>query len=395
MVQLASLRGVRLRPGDFYLQVTPVGKQSARLVLKCLSRLGRGSEEVAVPEAMYGCVFTGEFLDRVNRERNSVLLKNCLLTSGSAVYRTPWSNVTVPVFVPISGRVLPHCPSRPGPERPPSSASEAPAPAPAMASNTPPLPHGGGHEDSDQPSNLPSLRRAECESPRTLPGSSDVGPWEPRASPEGPGGRLDPVDKQDGPQALTSPEDAGSLSSRRRPPGAPAAVEARRWFRNSYMEALQNPMPLGSSSEESLVDDACGTRSKRAGPASSQPQKETPSPQGERQGIRRRQSCPRAAGKTLPRRSQSWDRSLKSFRGDAPHSASAGPGGHLGGQAVGTRDLGSSHPSGCTKEEGKLRSPLPHCPLSPSFSPLPSRALSHLVWSLGLVEACPHICIDC
>ncbi|XP_070268106.1 pleckstrin homology domain-containing family G member 4B [Myotis yumanensis] len=300
---------------------------------------------------MYGCVFTGEFLDRVNRERNSVLLKNCLLTSGSAVYRTPWSNVTVPVFVPISGRVLPHYPSHPGPERPPSSASEAPAPAPAMASNTPTLPHCGGHKDSDQPSHLPSLRRAECKSPGTLPRSSDVSPWEPRASPEGPGGRPDPVDKKDGPQALTSPEDAGSLSSSRRPPGAPAAVEARRWFRNSYMEALQNPMPLGSSSEESLVDDACSTRSKRAAPGSSQPQKETPSSQGERQGIRRRQSCPRAAGRTLPRRSQSWDRSLKSFRGDAPHSASARPGGHLGGQAVGTRDLGCSHPSGCTKEE--------------------------------------------
>ncbi|XP_059550575.1 pleckstrin homology domain-containing family G member 4B isoform X2 [Myotis daubentonii] len=351
VVQLASLRGVRLRPGDFYLQVTSVGKQSARLVLKCLSRLGRGSEEVAVPEAMYGCVFTGEFLDRVNRERNSVLLKNCLLTSGSAVYRTPWSNVTVPVFVPISGRVLPHCSSHPGPERPPSSASEALAPAPAMASNTPTLPHCGGHKDSDQPSHLPSLRRAECKSPGTLPGSSDVSPWEPRASPEGPGERLDPMDKKDGPQALTSPEDAGSLSSSRRPPGAPAAVEARRWFRNSYMEALQNPMPLGSSSEESLVDDACSTRNKRAAPGSSQPQKETPGPQGERQGIRRRQSCPRAAGRTLPRRSQSWDRSLKSYRGDAPHSASTGPGGHLGGQAVGTRDLGCSHPSGCTKEE--------------------------------------------
>ncbi|XP_045427528.1 pleckstrin homology domain-containing family G member 4B isoform X3 [Pipistrellus kuhlii] len=347
VVQLASLRGVRLRPGDFYLQVAPAGTQSARLVLKCLSRLGRGSEEVAVPEATYGCVFTGEFLDRVNRERNSVLLKNCLLTSGSAVYRTPWSNVTAPVFVPIGGRVLPHCPSRPGPERPPSCASEAPAPA--MASDTRTLPHGGGPEDSDRPGHLPSLRRAECESPR----SSDIGPWEPRASPEGPGGRLDPVDKQDGPQALTSPEDAGSLSSSRRPPGAPATtVEARRWFRNSYMEALQNPMPLGSSSEEeSLVDDACGTRSKRAGPASTQPQKETPGPQGERQGIRRRQSCPSAAGRTLPRRSQSWDRSLRSSRGDAPHSASAEPRGHLGGQAVGTRDLGSSHPSGCTKEE--------------------------------------------
>ncbi|XP_036136708.1 pleckstrin homology domain-containing family G member 4B [Molossus molossus] len=369
VVQLASLRGVRLRPGDFYLQVTSVGKQSARLVLKCLSRLGRGSEEVAVPEAMYGCVFTGEFLDRVNRERNSVLLKNCLLTSGSAVYRTPWSNITIPVFVPTSGRVLPSCSSRPGPEQPPSSVSEAPAPAPAPAmaspgpqgstssSDTPILPHSGGHPGSDQPSCLPSLRRTKCESSRILPRSSDIGPWEPPESREGPGERLNPVDKKDGPQALTSPKDAGSPSSRRRPPGSPAGAEARRWFRKSYMEALRNPMPLGSSSEESLEDEACITQSKKA--ATSLTQKETPGPQGVSQGVpqgvQNQESFPGAAGRTLTRRSRSWDRSLRSFQGDtqqaSPHSASAGPVSPLGGQDMGTRNLGSSHPSGCTKEE--------------------------------------------
>lgn len=101
-VQLASLHGVRLRPGDFYLQVTSVRKQSARLFLKCLSWLGRGSEEVSVPEAMYSCIFTGEFLEWVNEERNSIPLQHCLLTSGSAVYRTPWSNVTDPIFVPVT-----------------------------------------------------------------------------------------------------------------------------------------------------------------------------------------------------------------------------------------------------------------------------------------------------
>ncbi|XP_016067847.1 PREDICTED: pleckstrin homology domain-containing family G member 4B [Miniopterus natalensis] len=314
---------------------------------------------------MYGCVFTGEFLDRVNRERNSVLLKNCLLTSGSAVYRTPWSNVTVPVFVPTSGRVLPSCSSHPGPEQPPSTSSEAPAPAPAMASphpwgstpssDTPVLPPCGGHIGSDQPSHLPYLRRAECESAGTLPRSSDVSLWEPLEGPEQPGGRLDPVDKKDGPQALTSPEDTGSPSSRRRLPGAPGGVEARRWFRKSYMEALQNPMPLGSSSEESLAEQACGAQSKGAEAAAGRTQSETPGSRGDPQGTRSQESCPGATGRTLIRRSQSWDRSVRSFRGDvrpaSPHSASAGSGGLLGGQAVTTRNLGSSHPSGCTKEE--------------------------------------------
>ncbi|XP_066099069.1 pleckstrin homology domain-containing family G member 4B isoform X1 [Saccopteryx bilineata] len=354
VVQLASLRGVRLRPGDFYLQVTSVGKQSARLVLKCLSRLGRGLEEVAVPEAMYGCVFTGEFLERVNRERNTVLLKNCLLTSGSAVYRTPWSNVTVPVFVPSGGRILPSGSSCPGSEQPTGSTLEALAPAPAMASpcpqgstsssDTAAQPHCGGHPGSVQPSRLPSV----CRNPRTLPRSSDVSLWEVPESPQGLGGRLDPVDTQDGPQAFTSPEDAGS-------PEVPASMETRRWFRKSYMEALRNPMPLGSSSEESLVEETCGTQSKRAGAAASLTQKENPSPQGDPQGIRSQESCPGAAGRTLTRRSRSWDRSLRSIRDDvrqtSPHSASTGSGGLLGGQAVGTRNLGSSHPSGCTKEK--------------------------------------------
>ncbi|XP_054434624.1 pleckstrin homology domain-containing family G member 4B [Pteronotus mesoamericanus] len=363
VVQLASLRGVRLRPGDFYLQVTSVGKQSARLVLKCLSQLGRGSEEVAVPEAMYGCVFTGEFLDQVNRERSSALLKNCLLTSGSTVYRTPWSNVTVPVFVPTSGRALTSRSSHPGPEQPPGSASEAPALAPAMASpclqestsssNTATLPPCAGHPGSDQPSHLAYVRRAECESPRTLPRSSGVGPREPSESLEGPGGKLDPMDKKDGPQALTSPEDTDS--PRKRPPEVPAAMETRRWFRKSYMEALRNPMPLGSSSEESLVDEASSTQSKRSGAVASPTQKGTPGPQGDSQGIWSQGSCPGTAGRTLTRRSRSLDRSLRSVQGDvqqaSPHSSCAGPRGLLGGQAVGTRNLHSSQPSVCTTEK--------------------------------------------
>lgn len=343
---------------------------------------------------MYGCVFTGEFLDQVNRERNSVLLKNCLLTSGSTVYRIPWSNVTVPVFLPASGRVLSSC-SAPGPEQPPSSALEAPAPGPAMASpclpgstsseDTPTLPHCARHPGSHQPSHVPYLRRAKCESPTTLPRSSGVGPPEPLESPEGPGGRLDPVDKEDGPQALTSPEE--SDSPRERPPEVPAGMETRRWFRKSYMEALRNPMPLGSSSKESLMDEAPSTQSQRAGAAASPTQKETPDPQGDSQGTRGQESGRGAAGRTLTRRSRSLDRSLRSVRGDvrqaSPHSASTGPGGLLGIQTVGTRTLGSSQPSVCTTEKGKCllsTAPFfPHCPLSPCASSPPPPTLSHLV----------------
>ncbi|KAM9106410.1 LOW QUALITY PROTEIN: pleckstrin homology domain-containing family G member 4B [Megaptera novaeangliae] len=375
VVQLAPLRGVSLRPGDFYLQITvAAGRQPARLVLKRLSRLGQGSEEVAVPETMYGCVFTGQFLELVNGEQSSVPLQNCLLTSGSAVYRTPWNNVTDPVFVATTGTNLRSCPSRPGPQQPPpGSTSEAAAPAPTVASpapqggtpskHTPTLPHCAGHPSSDQSRRLPSPGRAECESPRTLSGSpsgglagvgpSEQDPWECPESPEGPGGRLDPTDSKDGSKALACHAEGGSPSSRRRPPRAPASVEARRWFRKSYMEALRNPMPLGSSSEDSIGDEACGSqthsrRARGARAAANLTQKEIPGPGGDPQEIPSQESGPGAAGRTLPRRSRSWDRSLRSSRGDtrraSQHLASTRPGGLLGGQAVGTRTTGSSCP---------------------------------------------------
>ncbi|XP_035934320.2 pleckstrin homology domain-containing family G member 4B isoform X5 [Halichoerus grypus] len=368
VVQLASLRGVRLRPGDFYLQVTSVGKQSARLVLKCLSQSGRGSEEVTVPEAMYSCVFTGEFLEWLNGERNSVPLQNCLLTSGSAVFRTPWSSVTDPVFVPTFRTVLPHC-SCPGPEQPPPrSTSKALAPAPAVAnthpqettpsSNTPTLPHCHRHPGSDQPSHQPSPGRAGWEGPRSPFGSSDgglvgVGPSElgPR---EGPRGSLDAIDKRDSPQALTVCEDMGSPSSRRQLPRDSASMEARRWFRKSYMEALRNPMPLGSSSEESLGDEACSSQTTAARAAASPTQKERPSPWVGSVEIPSQEKRPGATRSALPRRSRSWDRSLRSWQGDtrqaSHHSVSTSLGGLLGGQAEGTRSAASGCPPSTTAE---------------------------------------------
>ncbi|XP_045856660.1 pleckstrin homology domain-containing family G member 4B isoform X2 [Meles meles] len=360
VVQLASLRGVRLRPGDFYLQVTSGRKRSARLVLKCLSQLGRGSEEVTVPEAMYGCVFTGEFLEWLNGERTSVPLQNCLLTSGSAVFRTPWSSVTDPVFVPTFRTVLPHC-SCPGPEwSPPRSAPTALAPASAVANTRPreatpsrstaALPRCQRHPGSDQPSLQPSPGRAGWEGPRSPSGSSNgglvgVGPSElgPR---EGPSGSLDATDKRDSPQALTVCEDVGSPSSRRQLPRDPASMESRRWFRTSYMEALRNPMPLGSSSEESLGDEACSSQAMGARTAASPAPKETLSPWGDSTGIPSREKGPGATRSTLPRRSRSWDRSLGSQRGNtrraSHHSVGSRLGGLSGGQGEGTRSARSS-----------------------------------------------------
>lgn len=422
VVQLASLRGVRLRPGDFYLQVTSVGKQSARLVLKCLSQLGRGSEEVTVPEAMYSCVFTGEFLEWLNGERNSVPLQNCLLTSGSAVFRTPWSNVTDPIFVPTFRTVLPPC-SCPGPEQPPSrSTSRALAAAPAMAntrpwettpsSNTPTPPHCHRHPGSDQSSHQPSPGRAGLEGPRSPFGSSNggligVGPSQPGPC-EGPRRSLDATDKRDGPQALTVCEDRGSPSCRRQLPRDPACMESRRWFRKSYMEALRNPMPLGSSSEESLGEEACSSQTTGARAAASPTEKEMPSSWGDPVESPHQEKRPGATRSTLPRRSRSWDRSLRSWLGDtrraSQHSVSSRLGGLLGGQAEGTRSAGSSCPP-CTPAESPgnalpltlpaLPQPCPYTP--PPLLPLlllPCHTMTFL-WSVDPGEACGHIRINC
>nr|XP_007959240.2 pleckstrin homology domain-containing family G member 4B [Chlorocebus sabaeus] len=395
VVQLASLHGVRLQPGDFYLQVTSAGKQSARLVLKCLSQLGRGTEEVTIPEAMYGCVFTGAFLEWVNQERSHVPLHTCLLTSGLAVHRAPWSDITNPVFVPSPGAILQSCSSCTGPEQLPSSPSKAPAPTQAMAGPhfqgstpspdtlTPPCRRGC--VGSDQLRHLPYPETAELGRPRTLSGSSDrdfekVSPSEqgPRMPPENCGElgqKPDPMNQEDGPKTLTFHTDLDIPSSRRRPPGDSSCVQPRRWFRESYMEALRNPMPLGSS-EEALGDPACSSlagasRDPGTGTAASGTQEETsgtwgdpqqtPSLEKERHTPSR--AGPGAAGRTLPRRSRSRERAPRSSRGaqaaachTSHHSAGARPGGHLGGQAVGTPNCVPVEGPGCIKEEDVLAS---------------------------------------
>lgn len=184
------------------------------------------------------------------------------------------------------------------------------------------------------------------------------------------------VDKKDNPQALGSHKDMGSPSSRRWLPGATAGVEARRWFRKSYMEALRNPVPLGSGSKESVLVEAC-VQHKEPGAANGLTQTEPASRQEDPQETRSQKSCPEAPGKTLPRRSRSWDTSPRSSRDDVQrasrHSACAGPGGLLGGQAVETRN----------SEEGK-------CPLSspctaPSLLLLSPRSCSV---SFGLLPPC-------
>ncbi|XP_051887523.1 uncharacterized protein KIAA1755-like isoform X2 [Pristis pectinata] len=99
VVQLSSFNIFLLRPGDFYLQVVPVAKQSARIVLKCLGRDLRSVEEKLIPEVSYTNIFTSEWLETINSERSGTPLHTCLLATDNGVVKELWSKIVSPEFV--------------------------------------------------------------------------------------------------------------------------------------------------------------------------------------------------------------------------------------------------------------------------------------------------------
>uniref|UniRef100_A0A674J4R1 Pleckstrin homology and RhoGEF domain containing G4B n=1 Tax=Terrapene triunguis TaxID=2587831 RepID=A0A674J4R1_9SAUR len=282
VVQLASLHRVRLKPGDFYLQILPSGKQSAKLVLKCLSRHGQGMEEVIVPETMYGCVFTAEFLENVNCERESVPLQSCLLTTGPAVYRTPWKNIVNPIFVPTTKTILHNYSNSPLLDRLISNNTDVKTMTQTMESNSShdsstsndtgstvieaTLTDNHGNQGSEVYSPVHTAEsRAELEFPGT-PAEESKGDMIERVLPQATepemtsevlkGGALSPImERKNSIKSITFSTDLSSPCPRRRQLRDSSYFETRRLFRKSYMEALQNPMNLGSSSEESIVEE--------------------------------------------------------------------------------------------------------------------------------------------
>ncbi|XP_064362883.1 pleckstrin homology domain-containing family G member 4B isoform X3 [Dromaius novaehollandiae] len=287
VIQLASLHRVRLKPGDFYLQVVPAGKQLAKLVLKCPSRCGQGVEEVAIPETMYGCIFTVAFLEKLNCEREHIPLKSCLLTTGSAVYRTPWKNIINPIFVPTtetilcnySGNLFDRMISNHTGVRAPTQTMESNSSCDSSTSNdtgsTVIEATGTKHcssLDSAVPSSAPasenSLALESCKASDEKIKDDSVSLGEAWSSMKnravGPDKdlvilkdeALSPlVEKKRHVKSITFDADL----SRSRPTGQQrrdsSCFEARRLFRNSYIEALQNPMNISFSSEESLAEE--------------------------------------------------------------------------------------------------------------------------------------------
>ncbi|XP_028428457.1 rho guanine nucleotide exchange factor 40-like, partial [Perca flavescens] len=111
VVQLCPLDPCLLRPGDFYLLVSPpplaAGRSAAsspspRLLLCSVSAGGRHVEQQEVSPLALGSVFTMAWLDSVNREREqrgASRLQRCVLSAHGDVFRVPWEDLVYPQFI--------------------------------------------------------------------------------------------------------------------------------------------------------------------------------------------------------------------------------------------------------------------------------------------------------
>ncbi|KAK2815304.1 hypothetical protein Q7C36_023570 [Tachysurus vachellii] len=301
VLQLAPLHKVRLRQGDFYLQLVPLGRKAAKLVIKCLARSGRALAEITVPEGMYPRVFTTEFLQDVTRERNLQPLQNCLLSTGAAVYRTPWRNVVNPVCVRNANEGIMQ----------PGALSIGHLGTCSTHGSTGTLDSRRSSRDSlasqgaDSTASEPFLSRRPSESDTY----TSAGTLPAQESALSPGIHAEGGSRRGGNAKCLS--FSTDLSTPRRHQSRDSvAFETRRLFRKSYMEALQNPMNLGSSSES--VQEEGGA--KPAVEAETRPRCDSDTHPVRRGSLQRRLSplLPLQCSIRSERRSKSLERSGKS-----------------------------------------------------------------------------------
>ncbi|XP_047213046.1 pleckstrin homology domain-containing family G member 4B isoform X2 [Girardinichthys multiradiatus] len=280
VVQLAPLHKVRLKQGDFYLQTVPLGRKAAKFVIKCLSASGQAITEIPIPESMYGSVFTAEFLQNVTRDRNLHPLQNCLLTTGTAVYRTPWKNVINPLFLSSTTDAImqARCSSR-GSFRghlSTCSTSGSTGTLDSHRSSRESLVSLGADSIFSEPT---SPKRNHRDSTNEILNVCRETPVTPNIKIEGHteecGKEVGDEDaserkRESGSSRLSFDSDLSNPDFRRRPRDSNGS--SRRRFRESYMEALQNPMTLESSSESILEESpehSTGSRERAVTPGSS------------------------------------------------------------------------------------------------------------------------------
>ncbi|XP_034030858.1 pleckstrin homology domain-containing family G member 4B isoform X2 [Thalassophryne amazonica] len=367
VLQLAPLHKVRLRQGDFYLQIVPLGRKTAKLVIKCLSASGQAIAEIPIAESMYGSVFTPEFLQNVTLDRNLHPLQNCLLTTGTAVYRTPWKNVVNPLFVTSTADAIMQARCSRGGFRghlSTCSTSGSTGTLDSHRSSRESLHSQGADSIFSEPTS-PNTDSSTVMSPQdtgihlttthsVCAADSAVPTAKIEKTTEERGLREEGEDCAggeggSGSKMLSFTTDLSNPGPRRRVPRDSVALESRRLFRKSYMEALQNPMNLGSSSESILEEtpEHSGVLKCKEGPVTpgSSPDTRT-SPRehisrrlggrGWLSGDDSRPSTPllylqrglRSAERRAERRSKSLERTSKAaqVKGHRERSSSGGPG---------------------------------------------------------------------
>ncbi|XP_069383376.1 uncharacterized protein plekhg4 [Paralichthys olivaceus] len=117
VVQLCPLDQHLLRPGDFYLLVSPAAAPPLRahsascrssvasspsLLLCSVSAGGRHVERQEVSELALRSLFSMAWLDSVNREREprgASRLERCVLSANGDVFRVPWEDLVYPQFL--------------------------------------------------------------------------------------------------------------------------------------------------------------------------------------------------------------------------------------------------------------------------------------------------------
>ncbi|TKS81979.1 Rho guanine nucleotide exchange factor 40 [Collichthys lucidus] len=257
VLQLAPLHKVRLKQGDFYLQIVPLGRKTAKLVIKCLSASGQAITEVPI---------AGEH--------------NCLLTTGTAVYRTPWKNVVNPLFVSSTSDAIMQARCSRGGFRghlSTCSTSGSTGTLDSHRSSRESLHSQGADSIFSEPTS-PNRNHMDASSKAhsvSKPVTTPIIKTERSTEECGIGqGSEDSSGRERGPgsKTLSFSTDLSNPGLRRRLPRDSVAFESRRLFRKSYMEALQNPMSLGSSSEsilEESPDHNAGLRERTVTPGSS------------------------------------------------------------------------------------------------------------------------------
>uniref|UniRef100_A0A8D2ZM28 Pleckstrin homology domain containing, family G (with RhoGef domain) member 4 n=1 Tax=Scophthalmus maximus TaxID=52904 RepID=A0A8D2ZM28_SCOMX len=107
VVQLCPLDQRLLRPGDFYLLVSPPATPPPPL--RTVSAGSHHVEQQEVSELALCSLFSMAWLDSVNREREqrgASRLERCLLSASGDVFRVPWEDLVYPQFLSRSRAVL-------------------------------------------------------------------------------------------------------------------------------------------------------------------------------------------------------------------------------------------------------------------------------------------------